>query len=268
MRRVRSSRSRSRFAALVLICAAAAALAWLGLQTRDEDAGALPERIAASPTPATVNPRNAEAPPVYPYSVIPGGARDSAELRNALHDDPIAARHYTGFAVEHAVLEWVHADRRAYVSYRLNGRIYWTAHRVRIARGEYVLTDGVATVRARCGNRISDVPQTPVASAEPPEEAMDWLPPMEEDRIRPVITALDLPPAIVLHAPAPAVTLTEPEPPASITLTSIPAARTEVLVEYRPWIATPTPEPGTWLLFGTGAAALVYRRFRISRQRD
>src|SRR5690242_20581611 len=35
--------------------------------------------------------------PVYPYSIIPGGAWSQPELRSALSRDPVAAEHYKGF---------------------------------------------------------------------------------------------------------------------------------------------------------------------------
>src|SRR5690348_10711538 len=36
---------------------------------------------------------------LFPYSVIPGGAHSTAELKSALAHDPVAAAHYAGFNV-------------------------------------------------------------------------------------------------------------------------------------------------------------------------
>ena len=51
------------------------------------------------------------------------------------------------------------APRSAYVSYRRGDRTYWTRDRVWLKAGETVLTDGATTIRARCGNCVSDVKQ-------------------------------------------------------------------------------------------------------------
>ncbi len=61
----------------------------------------------------------------------------------------------------------------AYVSYRTPSGIYWTKNRVPLREGELVLTDGGSEVRGRCGNRISNTPEQPVAQNEPPAEAFD-----------------------------------------------------------------------------------------------
>ncbi len=98
---------------------------------------------------------------VYPYSVIPGGAWSRAELVGALGRDPVAAAHYRGFRAETAHVEWMPEARAAYVSFRKDGRIYWTRHTVTLAAGEAVLSDGESLARARCGNRISFTPQQP-----------------------------------------------------------------------------------------------------------
>lgn len=61
-----------------------------------------------------------------------------------------------------------------YVSYRKNDEVYWTKTKHRIPRGEYVVTDGKSFARARCGNRLSALPQEPVMNAgEPGEDRLD-----------------------------------------------------------------------------------------------
>src|SRR5262249_43345252 len=42
-----------------------------------------------------------------------------------------------------------------YASYRIGDDIYWTKHKLRLPEGEMVLTDGVNTIRARCGNMLA-----------------------------------------------------------------------------------------------------------------
>jgi hypothetical protein len=95
--------------------------------------------------------------PVYPYSVIPGGIRSVPEFREALLRDPVAAAHYAGFDISRSRVLELKAAKTAYVSYRIKDHVFWTSRRVRLLRGEAVITDGVHYGRARCGNRIEDV---------------------------------------------------------------------------------------------------------------
>ncbi|MGA9185616.1 MAG: PEP-CTERM sorting domain-containing protein [Candidatus Acidiferrales bacterium] len=123
---------------------------------------------------------------VYPYSIIPGGALNGDELRSALASDPVAAVHYVGFDASKAHVVRLAQAREAYVSYRIGERVYWTKHKLHLAKGESVLTDGVNFARTRCGNRLSDGPQQPVAAAEP-------LPAMLETPQNPVPLAIATP---------------------------------------------------------------------------
>ena len=128
--------------------------------------------------------------PVYPFSVIPGGAYTAAELRNKLGSDPVAARHYQKFQLTQVSSIETKSAALVYVSYRKGSSIYWTRKPIRLARGEKLLTDGVLYARARCGNRISTTPEGPVALLEPPDSIFErpetWqpdvgpLPPPEE----------------------------------------------------------------------------------------
>lgn len=106
---------------------------------------------------------------IYPYSVIPGGALSSDELRHALLRDNVAAVHYAGFDVHRTRIEHLTKARLVYVSYRIAERVYWTRKRIRLPRGETILTDGVNSARTRCGNRIADSPQAPSRVEEPTE---------------------------------------------------------------------------------------------------
>jgi hypothetical protein len=111
--------------------------------------------------------------PVYPYSVVPGGIASIAELRQVLLRDPVAAGHYTRFDVIRSRILQLQVERMAYISYRMKDRIYWTSRKVRLPRGERVVTDGVNYARARCGNRISEVPQSPTSPQQPPEGELE-----------------------------------------------------------------------------------------------
>ncbi len=97
------------------------------------------------------------ARPVYPYSVLPGGA----------------ARHYQRFHLAQLRSIGANFTSPVYVSYRKGNQIYWTRKPVRLTQGETLLTDGTLFARARCGNRISTTPEEPVASTDPPGDILD-----------------------------------------------------------------------------------------------
>jgi hypothetical protein len=63
--------------------------------------------------------------------------------------------------------------RAAYVSYRIGNDVYWTRHRVKLKKGETVITDGKIIVRSRCANRVEEVPQQATSSSEPPAARFD-----------------------------------------------------------------------------------------------
>lgn len=96
---------------------------------------------------------------VYPYSVVPGGVAGPEDARKAAAADTSVARHYQGFDLGKAWMMDSSQPRLAHVSYRRGGAIFWTRRKVLIPRGERLLTDGTRFIRARCGNRIADVPE-------------------------------------------------------------------------------------------------------------
>lgn len=110
---------------------------------------------------------------IYPYSVVPGGVASVAELQAAIHHDRVVAQHYTGFDFKKArMIELRHA-RLAYLSYRIGEKIFWTRRLIALRAGEKLITDGKILARARCGNRVSTLPQIIVAPAEPTVEEFD-----------------------------------------------------------------------------------------------
>jgi hypothetical protein len=118
----------------------------------------------ASPSPSR---------PVYPYSVIRGGAYSAAELIEALDRDPVAASHYLVFRRSSVRITKSSFPEPVFLSYRVGSAIYWTSRPVHLPPGETLLTDGQNYARARCGNRISQTPQTPVNDTEPAPETLD-----------------------------------------------------------------------------------------------
>lgn len=110
---------------------------------------------------------------VYAYAVIRGGAYSAGELAAALESDPVALIHYADFRRSQAKAVESPREQQVYVSYRKNDAVYWTSHRVRIPKGEVLLTDGTNYARARCGNRIFLTPRQPTSAQEPAPGSLD-----------------------------------------------------------------------------------------------
>ncbi len=152
------------------------------------------------PSPSVQAARQTK-PISYPYSVVPGGVQVKEDLAQAITQDPVVAAHYKNSRpseMEPAVLK---EDRTAYVSYRVGEKIYWTTRMVTLRQGESVLTDGQVTVRGRCGNQVSEVPQVPVLSAafEPTPAEFDQ--PVELRLPVPPDSVAALPPMLFANLP-------------------------------------------------------------------
>src|SRR6202046_5496923 len=126
---------------------------------------------AGSELPEASSGGSDSARSIYPYSVIPGGVENAAELRNSITRDPVVAQHYQGFNVARGRVVRLNQDRFLYVSYRLANRVFWTKKRLTLLKGETVITDGEHMARTRCGNRVAEAPAGPVLAAEPELEA-------------------------------------------------------------------------------------------------
>lgn len=103
---------------------------------------------------------------VYPYSVVPGGVASEPEIEDAMSRDASVADHYSGVNVGTMVPVTLRSDTQGYVSFRKNGRIYWTSRKVHLLKGERVFSNGTDCIRGRCGNRISWKPRQPVVPHE------------------------------------------------------------------------------------------------------
>lgn len=117
-----------------------------------------------------------EVRPLLPYSVIPGGAHNAAELRSAIAHDPVVAMHYVLFDVSKTHVIRLDRDRVMYVSYRMGEHVYWTKKKLVLLKGEALLTDGEHLARTRCGNRLSDVAELPTSPREPENAALETPP--------------------------------------------------------------------------------------------
>jgi len=132
---------------------------------------AAPARVLSATAPTSQ--QSASARRIYRHSVVPGGVADKGELAQILRTDRLMAAHYATFNVNNARAVTVTAPRAVYVSYRKNDQIYWTSKKVMLEQGETLLTDGEHEIRARCANRISDVPQFPTEPHGPSEAELD-----------------------------------------------------------------------------------------------
>ncbi len=130
---------------------------------------------------------------LFPYSVIPGGVESAEELRSALEHDPIAAAHYAGFDVSQTHVVRLASDEEMYVSYRLNNHIYWTNKKLRLLKGETVITDGKNVARTRCGNRLSATAEVPMAARQPLDMTLDPAPLPDLAAARPIALPMALP---------------------------------------------------------------------------
>ena len=110
---------------------------------------------------------------LYPYSVILGGIRSAQELQRNISADSVVRAHYAGFDLSKAHMVRLQQAQLVYVSYRIGSEVYWTKHRIKLAKNEAVITDGTHTARSRCGNRVSETPVLPTSPKEPAVLAMD-----------------------------------------------------------------------------------------------
>ena len=214
--------------------------------------------------------------PVYPYSVVPGGVRSAEELKEAVAKDPVVAEHYAGFQRDRARLVALPAPEAVYVSYRIGSEVFWTKKKLMLAKGENVITDGVSSARARCGNRISETPQAKTSPQEPSPKTL-------ETRVDPAdreFTALFINPSprnepnpYVFGTPVPGSPPTVTPPTGGvfipiIPIVPIPNGGNPPTPPAPPTgggtlPVTPVPEPGTLLLVASGLAGFLgYRKLR------
>jgi len=178
IRRKRRRRHR-RFARLgwlafaLLLSANALVYRVLSSHSRFAQPGLVPVPEATFEAPVRPAVQRRLLPPIYPYSVIRGGAYSVAELDAALGKDLVASAHYAGFHRDSLRITYSPGPLLMYASYRIGDLVYWTSHPVHVAAGEALITDGTTLARARCGNRLSDSPRGPVARMEPMEREME-----------------------------------------------------------------------------------------------
>jgi hypothetical protein len=99
---------------------------------------------------------------VYPFSLVAGGVYSAGDLARAIAVSDSLRAHYKNFDFKHVRLIRIQNNTPAFVSYRKDGKIFWTKRKIALHSGELVLADGHYLVRARCANQISFAPQTPI----------------------------------------------------------------------------------------------------------
>jgi hypothetical protein len=196
---------------------------------------------------------------LYPYSVIPGGVQNPQELKYDVAHDPVVASHYADFNIAKAHVEHLNQDELAYVSYRIGDHVFWTNKKLRLAKGETVITDGTNVARTRCGNRVSMLPLLPVSPEQPAPRDIEAPP-------APDIVAILLPPPVIPEIP--------PVPPGPVTPPAAPPSTPPggfiipppVLPPFGGPVPTPgtppisVPEPGADEMLFVGLAAAIAAR--------
>jgi hypothetical protein len=129
--------------------------------------------------------------PVYPYSVVPGGVGDVNELKWVAEHDPIVGAHYAGFNYARAQVVRLTLARTVYVSYRIGNHIYWTRRRVKLHKGEKLITDGRITARTRCANRVEKL-RNSRRLPQPSLHRRSLTSPLESEKERPCKRRLQL----------------------------------------------------------------------------
>jgi len=244
----------------------------------------------------TLNQILSDAPPsrpVYPYSVIPGGVEDARELKWVAEHDPIVGAHYAGFNYAHAQVVRLALARTVYLSYRIGNHIYWTRRRITLHKGEKLITDGRMTARTRCANRVEEAPQQQAASpVEPAPQKFDepvrvgegTAPspqfPFESALLsRPQMPGFEAVGPLSLYDPfvgGSFIPLSPPPLPAGLCAPVKTKSTTAAVSGGTGKKKTPiscgsvatevVPEPGTWVLFASGLAAIYWRtRHKFSR---
>ncbi|MFB3814418.1 MAG: PEP-CTERM sorting domain-containing protein [Terriglobales bacterium] len=176
---------------------------------------------------------------VYPFSVVPGGVYNSAELAASVEHDPVVRAHYKGVNPEGLAPTRLEKPMLAYVSYRKGDTVSWTRKKVVIPKDELVLTDGRTFVRGRCGNQITEL--------APPASSVQH----DED-----------PPVLVFDGPLPSIAEL---PPHLMPVLRVPSVFYGARRARLRQTMDPVPEPGTVALVVSGAAVLAAAAWRRRR---
>jgi len=90
----------------------------------------------------------------------------------AAHDPVVKAIMRDSISIVLASCAWPLSVRLTF-RIAIGNRVYWTKRRVKLKKGETVITDGKMTARTRCANRVEDVPQKAISAEEPAAAKFD-----------------------------------------------------------------------------------------------
>ncbi|MGH9356193.1 MAG: hypothetical protein ACRD10_08700 [Terriglobia bacterium] len=223
---------------------------------------------------------------VYPYSIVAGGIHSQQELRQAIGSDPVAAGQYASFNLAKTRVAALRHDEYAYVSFRVGDDVYWTRGKVKLRKGEMLITDGKNFGRARCGNRLSKTARLPFYRDERLVKTLDA--PMKPGVETEAFTMTAAPdPAFEMPGESPeksflgtaretvftsasgfadpGVALIFPPPGCDPATKCTDSKNSSTPSPPSPPRPSPTPETSCWMLVGTGLAALTLYRMIESR---
>jgi hypothetical protein len=240
-----------------------------------------------------VPPADRALRPIYPYSVIPGGAYSPDELRNAISKDSVVRDHYKDFDVKVTRLVTLSADRYQSVSYRIKNKVYWTRRKIRIPKGEVLLTDGIHFARTRCGNRLCAAPLPQTTFSIAPLKALS-LPPFTPQLLAknelmlpaaPVLAELPAQPGLEFELPRvgpyvpptpempgntaenwPPIEVTSPPLPIIPGYPILPGSPPPVFSPQPPPVVAEVPEPSSIYLFIAASAVSLWLMTRWIRE--
>jgi len=221
--------------------------------------------------------------PIFNYSVVRGGVYSVADLRQAIAHDRAVAEHYAKFQLEHARLVRLQKPALVYLSYRMNGKVFWTKARHRLTPGEELITDGTISARTKCANQVAARKQLAVSPEEPPAAAFEevepppLLPPAltnfpvlyKEELLTPgpgpnpwagpmlgpiyPMFGVPLPAGIGHHHKPVCESAAQEKQEAKLGVDDDESKETHCKPRHRPPPAA-VPEPETWVLMGSGLA--------------
>lgn len=155
-----------------------------------------PGRGLASGRTGTAQPLALAATrPIYPMSVIPGGAFSPAELKRRVRSDRVVRQSLSAMAerlgdpdlLDHVRVAQLPGDTRMHTQLRDGGELCWSEEPVTLAQGERVFIHqrtGAVIVRSRCGNAL--LPTLPLGAITRPAPLDSPMAPVEpESNARP-----------------------------------------------------------------------------------
>ena len=173
-----------------------------------------------------------------------GVVRNVADFRRVVENDPVLTAHFEDFDWGKAKQGTLEDAVWTPVAYRTGDVIRMTKKRILLPKGDGFITDGTRRVRTYCCNDYSESAPPPQVLAPPTEENVDSAVPRPKGAEPPREMVAGPPAQYSAGSPA----QMSAGPPSRVAL-----ARPPVVSPPRPQPPTPVPEPGTIILFGTGA---------------